>query len=401
MENFELLKELKIAGGGKIVLVLLDGLGGLPMYKVGKTELEAAHTPNLDALAAEGICGLHIPIAPGITPGSGPSHLAVFGYDPQIYNIGRGVLESVGIDFPLERQDVAARGNFCSLDEQGLITDRRAGRIATELNRELCALLRSVDLPGVDLFVETVKEHRFILVLRGEGLSGHLTETDPQRLGVSPLPVGAMSPEAERTANLVNDFIEQARILLHDQHPANMMLLRGFSKWPDIPSMQEVFGLNPASIAVYPMYRGVARLVGMEPLETGPSISDEFDALEQHFEEYDFFYLHVKKTDSAGEDGDFDRKVALIEETDAQIPRLMALEPGVVIVTGDHSTPALLKAHSWHPVPVLIRSQRSGLDNVTLFSERACASGTLGRFQAIDIMPIALANAMRLGKYGA
>jgi len=399
--NFELLKELKIAGGGKIVLVLLDGLGGLPMYKGGTTELETARTPNLDVLAAEGICGLHIPIAPGITPGSGPSHLAVFGYDPQIYNIGRGVLESVGIDFPLTKQDVAARGNFCSLDEQGLITDRRAGRIATELNRELCALLRSVDLPGVEIFVETVKEHRFILVLRGKGLSGDLTETDPQRLGVPPLPVSAMSPEAERTANLVNGFIEQARILLHDQHPANMMLLRGFSKWPDIPSMQDVFGLNPASIAVYPMYRGVARLVGMEPLETGSSISDEFDALEQHFEEYDFFYLHVKKTDSAGEDGDFDRKVALIEETDAQIPRLMALEPDVVIVTGDHSTPALLKAHSWHPVPVLIRSQRSGLDNVTLFSERACASGTLGRFPAIDIMPIALANALRLGKYGA
>ena len=401
MGNFELVKELKIAGGGKIVLVLLDGLGGLPMHKGGPTELEAARTPNLDALAAEGICGLHIPIAPGITPGSGPSHLAVFGYDPRIYSIGRGVLESVGIGFPLERQDVAARGNFCSLDEQGQITDRRAGRIATELNRELCALLRSVDLPGVDIFVETVKEHRFILVLRGEGLSGDLTETDPQRLGVSPLSVNAMSPEAERTANLVNDFIEQARMLLHDQNPANMMLLRGFSKWPDIPSMQEVFGLNPASIAVYPMYRGVARLVGMEPLDTGPSISDEFDALEQHFEDHDFFYLHVKETDSAGEDGDFDRKVALIEETDAQIPRLMSLEPDVVIVTGDHSTPSLLKAHSWHPVPVLIRSQRSGLDNVTVFSERACASGALGQFPAIDIMPIALANAMRLGKYGA
>jgi 2,3-bisphosphoglycerate-independent phosphoglycerate mutase len=235
MGNFELMKELKIAGGGKIVLVLLDGLGGLPMHKGGATELEAARTPNLDALAAEGICGLHIPIAPGITPGSGPSHLAVFGYDPQIYSIGRGVLESVGIDFPLERQDVAARGNFCSLDEQGRVTDRRAGRIAaTELNRELCELLRSVDLPGVEIFVETVKEHRFILVLRGEGLSGDLTETDPQRLGVLPLPVNAMSPEAERTANLVNGFIEQARMLLHDQRPANMMLLRGFSKWPDV-----------------------------------------------------------------------------------------------------------------------------------------------------------------------
>jgi len=401
MGDFGLLKELKIGGTGKIVLVLLDGVGGLPMVKGGATELEAAHTPNLDALAAEGICGLHIPIAPGITPGSGPSHLAVFGYDPRKYGIGRGVLESVGIGFSLERQDVAARGNFCSLDDKGAITDRRAGRIPTELNRELCVLLRSIDLPGVELFVETVQEHRFVLVLRGQGLSGDLTETDPQRLGVAPLLVKALSPEAQRTADLVNQFIGQARTLLHDQHPANMMLLRGFSKWPDIPSMQEVFGLNPASIAVYPMYRGVARLVGMEALETGPSISDEFDALEKHFEEYDFFYLHVKKTDSAGEDGDFDRKVALIEETDTQIPRLMALEPDVVIVTGDHSTPALLAAHSWHPVPVLIRSLRSGVDGVTTYSERACASGALGRFPATDIMPIALANAMRLGKYGA
>lgn len=401
MGSFELMKALKVAGTGKIVLVLVDGLGGLPMVKGGPTELEAARTPNLDTLAAEGLCGLHVPIAPGVTPGSGPSHLAVFGYDPCRYGIGRGVLESVGVGFLLHRQDVAARGNFCSVDEGGRITDRRAGRIPTELNRRLCALLRSVELPGVELFVETVSEHRFILVLRGKSLSEQMTETDPQRLGVAPLPVKALSPEAEQTAKLVNRFIEEARVILHGQHPANMMLLRGFSKWPDMPSMQEVFGLNPASIAVYPMYRGVARLVGMKALDTGPSISEEFEALERHFEEHDFFYLHVKKTDSAGEDGDFDRKVALIEETDAQIPRLMALEPDVVIVTGDHSTPSLLKAHSWHAVPVLIRSPRSGVDDVTTFSERACAAGALGRFPATDIMPIALANALRLGKYGA
>jgi len=401
MEHFELMKTLKVSGEGRIVLLLLDGLGGLPREQGGQTELEAAHTPNLDALANEGVCGLHDPIAPGVTPGSGPSHLAVFGYDPLRYVIGRGVLESVGVDFPLGKEDVAARGNFCTLDEQGHITDRRAGRIATELNRDLCAMLRAIKLPGVEVFVETVKEHRFILVLRGKGLSGELSETDPQRLGVSPLPVEALAPEAKATAGLVNEFIQQAGAVLRDQHPANMMLLRGFAMWPEIPSMQEVFGLNPASIAVYPMYRGVARLVGMAPLETGPSISDEFDALVKHFKEHDFFYLHVKKTDSAGEDGDFDRKVALIEETDAQIPKLMALDPDVVIVTGDHSTPALLKAHSWHPVPVLIRSRHCGVDGAVRFSERACASGALGRFPAVDIMPMALANALRLGKYGA
>jgi len=401
MEHFDLMRKLKVDSPARIVLLLLDGLGGLPVREGGTTELEAAHTPNLDTLASEGICGLHVPIAPGVTPGSGPSHLAVFGYDPLRYIIGRGVLEAVGIGFPLEREDVAARGNFCSLDEQGRITDRRAGRIPTELNRELCTLLRCIDLPGIELFVETVKEHRFILVLRGKGLSSELSETDPQQLGVPPLLAKALTPGAQRTAELINEFLEKARGVLADHYPANMVLLRGFSKWPQIPPMQDVFGLNPASIAVYPMYRGVARLVGMEPLETGPSIAEEFDTLERNFSGYDFFYLHVKKTDSAGEDGDFEYKVSLIEEVDAQIPRLMALEPDVVVVTGDHSTPAALKAHSWHPVPVLIRSVHSGVDSVGNFSERACACGALGRFPATDIMPIALANAMRLGKYGA
>jgi 2,3-bisphosphoglycerate-independent phosphoglycerate mutase len=401
MERFELMRELNVNGTGRIVLLLLDGLGGLPMEHGGQTELEAAHTPNLDALAAEGICGLHDPIGPGITPGSGPSHLAVFGYDPLRYVIGRGVLESVGVDFPLEKEDVAARGNFCSVDESGRVTDRRAGRIATELNRELCGRLRSIALPGVEVFVETVKEYRFILVLRGEGLSGAIADTDPQRLGALPLEAEPLAPEAEATARLANEFIKRAAEVLRDQRPGNMVLLRGFSMWPEIPSMQDVFGLNPASIAVYPMYRGVARLVGMKPLQTGQSIADEFGALVQHFTEHDFFYLHVKKTDSAGEDGDFDRKVALLEEVDEQVPRLMALDPDVVIVTGDHSTPALLRAHSWHPVPVLIRSRHCGVDDVDRFSERACASGALGRFPATDIMPIALANALRLGKYGA
>ena len=401
MERFDVMRELNIPGTGRIVLLLVDGLGGLPLQHGGQTELEAARTPNLDALAAEGVCGLHDPVGPGITPGSGPSHLAVFGYDPYRYVIGRGVLESVGVDFPLGKEDVAARGNFCSVDEHGRVIDRRAGRIGTEVNRELCALLRSIALPGVEVFVETVKEYRFILVLRGQGLSGALADTDPQRLGALPLAAEPLAPEAEATARLANEFIKRAAEVLHDQRPANMVLLRGFSMWPEIPSMQEVFGLNPASIAVYPMYRGVARLVGMKPLHTGQDIADEFDALVQHFTEHDFFYLHVKKTDSAGEDGDFDRKVALLEETDAQIPRLMALDPDVVIVTGDHSTPALLGAHSWHPVPVLIRSRHCGVDEVRKFSERACASGALGRFPAVDIMPIALANALRLGKYGA
>jgi len=386
----------------KIVFVVIDGVGGLPMRTGGPTELEAAHTPNLDRLATEGLCGLHDPIAPGITPGSGPSHLAVFGYDPRKYLIGRGVLEAAGIDFPLTRQDLACRGNFCTVDEKGLVVDRRAGRIPTEKNRELCDLLRrKVSLPGVEMFVEPVKDYRFVLVLRGDGLAEGLTETDPQALGVAPLEVQATCPEAERSARLLNEFLAQARRALADQHPANMVLLRGPSKVPDIPQMQDVFGLNPAAIASYPMYRGVAKLVGMTTLEAGVTIAEEFDSLEREWERYDFFYLHVKKTDSYGEDGDFEAKAHLIEETDKQVERLMALQPDVVVVTGDHSTPALLKAHSWHPVPVLIWSKHCRADPAQGFNESECTKGALGRMPATDIMPIALANALRLTKYGA
>jgi len=399
--DLDIVRELVIPNTTKIVMIVMDGVGGAPVVEGGPTELEAAHTPNLDELAARSLCGLHDPIGMGITPGSGPSHLALFGYDPIRCEIGRGVLEAVGIGFPLTRRDVAARGNFCTVDEEGKVTDRRAGRIPTEVNEKLCALLRTIKLPNVQIFVDTVKEHRFILVLRGEGLSGDLTETDPQQLGVKPLPVEPLSPEAERTADLVNRFIEQAKKMLADQHPANMVLLRGFSTYPDIPTMQELFGLKAASIAVYPMYRGVASLVGMEALSTGPTVAEEFDALGKHFADYDFFYLHVKKTDSAGEDGDFDRKVSIIEEVDTQIPRLMALNPDVVIVTGDHSTPAVLRSHSWHPVPVLIYSRYCRPDAVKEFSEKACIGGALGRFPAMNIMRIALANALRLTKFGA
>ena len=386
----------------KIVFLIIDGVGGLPTEVGGPTELEAAHAPNLDRLATEGICGLHDPIAPGITPGSGPSHLAVFGYDPLKYLIGRGVLEAAGIDFPLTKRDLASRGNFCTVDAQGLVVDRRAGRIPTEKNQELCELLRrEVRLPGVEMFVEPVKDYRFVLVLRGEGLAEGLTETDPQALGVEPLSLQATRSEATRSAQLLNDFITQAKEALSTQRPANMVLLRGPSKVPDMPQMQDVFGLNPAAIASYPMYRGVTKLIGMTALGSGTTLAEEFDTLENEWRNHDFFYVHVKKTDSYGEDGDFGGKVRLIEEADEQVERLMALQPDVVVVTGDHSTPAMLKSHSWHPVPVLIWSKHCRADPSQCFSEAECTRGALGRIRATDIMPIALANAMRLAKYGA
>jgi len=396
------MKELHIASQSKIVMLVLDGLGGLPMEPGGPTELEAAHTPNLDALAAESICGLSVPIAPGVTPGSGPAHLALFGYDPLRYEIGRGVLEACGIGFPLGPDDVAARGNFCTVDENGLITDRRAGRIPTAKGADLCQILRAIQLPDVETFVEPVKDYRFVLVLRGEGLSGGLTETDPQQLGVPPRKVEALIPEAQPTAELLNQWIAQARELLADQHPANMVLLRGPDKTPLLPGMAEVYGLKAAAIASYPMYRGVAKLVGMDILETGETVEEEVATLTAYWAEYDFFFVHVKKTDTAGEDGDFARKAAVIEHVDeVVIPVVVSLQPDVLIVTGDHSTPALLRSHSWHPVPTLLRSKYCRPDPVQTFGERACMGGGLGVFPATDLMPLAMANALRLTKLGA
>ncbi|MGB5932074.1 MAG: phosphoglycerate mutase, partial [Anaerolineae bacterium] len=312
MSDFALMKELKIKADTRIVLLVLDGLGGLPRKPGGLTELETAKTPNLDRLASQSLCGLSVPISPGITPGSGPAHLALFGYDPLRYEIGRGVLEALGIGFDLQKNDLAARGNFCTVDEKGLITDRRAGRIPTEKCIELCELLRTITLPNVEILVEPVKEHRFVLVFRGEGLRQELPDTDPQQVGLAPLPLEPLSPEARDTAALVSHWIARARETLHDQHPANMIVLRGFAKDPGFPSMGDIFGLKPAAIATYPMYRGVAKLVGMEVLSTGESLEEEFETLSTHFDRYDFFFVHVKKIDSAGEDGDFGRKVSII-----------------------------------------------------------------------------------------
>ena len=400
--DLDFIKTLVKPAETKIVLLVIDGLGGLPRKSDNLTELEAANTPNLDSLAKKGICGLQQPVGPGITPGSGPGHLGIFGYDPVKYKVGRGVLAALGIGFDLQPGDVAARGNFCTIDENGNVLDRRAGRIPTEKNKELCEILRDIKLPGVEVFVETVKEHRCLIVLRGENLSGDLIDTDPQEIGKKPLQSQALSSDGTHTAELVSQFLDQVNNVLADQHPANMILLRGFSKKPNWPSMQEAFGLKSAAIAGYPMYRGVSKLIGMDILETGSTIKDEFTTLENHWDDYDFFYLHVKKTDSAGEDGDFDRKVSVIEETDREIPRLLELNPDVIIVTGDHSTPSLMKAHSWHPVPVLIWSKLCRADTVDCFGERACITGGLGnRLPAIDLMPLALANAKRLEKFGA
>jgi 2,3-bisphosphoglycerate-independent phosphoglycerate mutase len=401
MDSLDLIKGISRPSPTKIVLLVIDGLGGLPHPKTGKTELETASTPNLDQLATKGICGLIDPISPGITPGSAPGHLALLGYDPLKFSIGRGVLEAMGIDFDLKPGDIAARGNFCTVDKAGLVTDRRAGRISTEKCTELCRLLDGMEIKGVKLFVLPVREHRFVAVFRGKGLAPEISDSDPQQTEVAPKAVTALNPQADMMANIANKFIAQAKIALAKHHPANMVLLRGFSQRPHLPTMPEIYKLKPAAIAGYPMYRGLAKLVGMQVLETGATITEEFATLKQNYANYDFFFLHIKGTDSAGEDGDFNRKVKLIEEVDKALPNLTSLAPDVIVVTGDHSTPALFKGHSWHPLPVILYSKWCRPDRVDEFSESACILGGLGRFPATQIMPLAMANALKLTKFGA
>jgi 2,3-bisphosphoglycerate-independent phosphoglycerate mutase len=399
--DLDLIRSLAIPGTTKIVLLSADGLGGFPDPATGLSELETARIPHLDALARRGSCGLLRHVAPGITPGSGPGHLGLFGYEPLRYPVGRGVLEALGIDFDLRPGDVAARGNFCTLDAAGLIVDRRAGRISTERSAALVDRLRQIRVPGAEIFVEPVKEHRLVLVLRGPGLSGRLSDTDPQALDRPPLPVQAQAPEAQATADLVNRFVGAARRLLADASPANMVLLRGFDQRPALPRFPDVYGLRAAAIAAYPMYRGLARLVGMDILKTGSSFADEVATLRDHWDAYDFVFLHYKDTDKAGEDGDFPGKVAALERLDAALPAIEALNPDVLAVSGDHASPAVLRAHSWHPVPVVLAGRYALPDAVERFTERACSTGSLGTLPAHDLMPLVLAHALRLTKYGA
>ena len=401
MDMHQLTRELNVRNGNKIVMLVADGLGGLPMQSQGLTELETAKTPHLDGLVNEGTCGLSIPVKPGISPGSGPGHLGLFGYDPLQYRIGRGALEATGIGFHLGPQDVAIRCNFCTLDGDGKIIDRRAGRISTEQSAPLAIRLREVSLPGIEVFVEPVKEHRFVVVLRGDGLGGDVADTDPQATGVPLLDPIPQNDASRRTAEVAAEFARQGAALLADQSAANAFSMRGFSASPSLPSFEDVYGLRAAAIAVYPMYKGLAKLVGMDIVGDAKTLDEQMEILTARWEEYDFFFIHFKYTDSTGEDGDFDAKVKRIEEFDAAIPQVTALDPSVTIVTGDHSTPSLLKAHSWHPVPTIITSAECRPDRCTTFGEADCLHGGLGQFEAKYLMPLALAHADRMGKYGA
>lgn len=402
-----LYERLVTAAGLRIFFVVLDGLGG---YRDSQhpSELEVAAHPNLDALVESGCAGLLDPVIAGITPGSGPAHLGLFGYDPLVYEIGRGALSAAGVGFDLLPEDIAARVNVCNLSDDGTISDRRAGRLPTEETAEICKLLsREVHLDGVDVFFTPEKDHRALLVLRAAYLSDAVADTDPQRVGVppldpSPLPEALGDEAAARTASLLTELLAQVRRLLAGRHRGNFVLLRGFARRPSLPAFPERYRMRALALAQYPMYVGLARLVGMEDGGLCDSIESQLDSLERRSPDFDFVYFHIKTTDAAGEDGDFERKCAAIEEIDrVVVPRLTELGPAVVAVTGDHATPTQLAAHSWHPVPVLMSGGTAPVDGVSRFDEASAASGWIGRRRSVELFPMVLAAAGRMNRYGA
>jgi len=399
----DLIDSLCMENDSKIIFLILDGLGGMQVDNAGESELGTAKTPNMDKLVAENTCGLMIPVEHGITPGSGPGHFGLFGYDPVEANIGRGVLSASGLEFKLTERDVAARVNLATLDSSGNVSDRRAGRIATDENKRICQKLReNVRLSdGVEFFLDTEKEHRALLVVRGDGLGGTINDTDPQLLGVPPLKPEGADAASQKTTRYLMEFLDQAKKILADEPQGNMLLLRGIAKHRRYPTLYERFKLNAYAIANYPMYRGISRLVGMDIAPVSQNLSTQIDELENSWDKYSFFFMHIKETDACGEDGNFEGKVAAIEETDALLPRITKMNPDALIITGDHSTPAAMRAHSWHPIPVALASKLARRDPVKEFSENACLGGGLGMFESKNLMNLALAHAGKLAKFGA
>ncbi|UCE82826.1 MAG: 2,3-bisphosphoglycerate-independent phosphoglycerate mutase [Deltaproteobacteria bacterium] len=405
--DLDLLSSLAVQNDTKVLLLVLDGVGGLAGPQ-GKTSLEAAHTPNLDALAKSGVCGFHDPVAPGITPGSGPAHIGLFGYDPFRYLIGRGVLDTAGTPFVFATGDLASRLNFATLAADGTISDRRAGRIPDEEGQRVTDLLAKniKEIEGVQVLLQHVKEYRAAAIFRGKRLDGHLCDSDPQKVGLKPLDVAPTQEnptvEAKEAARLANTFIVRAKEILAAEAKANFVMMRGFDVYEPLPDFCELFKWRACAVAGYPMYKGVAKLAGMRVIEEGQStVEEEIDLVIRELPKTDFLFLHVKKTDSKGEDGDFEGKVEVIEHFDRLLPRLVDLKPDVFCVTGDHSTPCSLRSHSWHPVPICIAAETARVDACQTFSETSFLTGGLGRIHSTDVVPLLLAHAERLQKYGA
>lgn len=407
MKLDELYSGLTLKTSAKLALVVLDGLGDIATREQRyMTPLEAARTPNLDALTQDAVQGRMTPVAPGITPGSGPGHLGLFGYDPLEFEVGRGVIEALGLGLELKAGDVAARANFCTLDDAGIVTDRRAGRIDTAICEELCDLIaKKVKKAGdAEVIIKAGKGHRFVVVFRGKGLEGPLTDADPHREGAAiptAEPGDPKNPKQKKTAKLVAEFYKQALPLIAKKRPANGFLMRGIAHQPDIPLFQERYQLRPACLAVYPMYKGLAQLVGMTKLEGPQTIQDQFERYLAEYDNYDFFFIHYKYTDMHGEDGNFEAKKRAIEEFDAALPILLQKRPDVIAITGDHSTPCAVKGHSWHPQPVLLTSALSGSDKLERFTETGANLGSLGVFDAKYLIRLMQANARMFDKFGA
>lgn len=400
--------KLLLKTDAKMALIVLDGVGDIATKENGEmTPLEAARTPNLDSLVARGCAqGRMIPVAPGITPGSGPGHLGLFGYDPLEYEVGRGVIEALGLGMDLKAGDVCARANFCTVNKNGIITDRRAGRIATSICEELCSLLSSKikKIGDVEVIIKAGKEHRFVVVFRGPGLEGPLTDSDPNREGLpieTVKPTNPNSAKQKKVAKVVAEFYKQALPLLASKSPANAFLMRGIAHQPEIPHFSDRYGMRAAAIAVYPMYKGLAQLVGMKKIEGPQTISEQFERYIAEYDNFDYFFIHFKYTDKYGEDGNFEAKKKAIEEFDAALPIFMKKMPNVVAITGDHSTPAPIKGHSWHPQPVLLHSKFSGSDKLQRFTETGANQGSLGIFESKYLIRLMMANAMMFNKFGA
>ncbi len=422
MGRQEILSRLAQRNGRRIVLLVLDGVGDLRTDAQPRTALDEARTPNLDRLASRSSLGRLVPAGTGITPGSGPGHLALFGYEPTSpeTDIGRGVLEALGLGLDIAPGTVVARGNFATVDGEGLLTDRRAGRLPGAEGRRICARLASrieaagdalgdVAGNGIEVEVHPGEAYRFVLLFRPRAgtppLGAELADTDPQRLGVAVPPVQAAGDAGEAaargTAARIAPAVAALQAELRDEERANSFLLRGFSKLPALPGVGELHRLRAAALAGYPLYRGVAKVCGMEIVDCGGSFGQVLDRLEERWDDFDYFFLHVKGTDMAGEDGDLAAKVAAIESVDALLPRLLDLGPDVLAITGDHSTPAPMEAHSWHPVPLLLRSENCFVDECSRFTEVEASRGAIGTIPASDLMGLLLANAGKLAKFGA
>ncbi|MHA2179286.1 MAG: 2,3-bisphosphoglycerate-independent phosphoglycerate mutase [Candidatus Thorarchaeota archaeon] len=406
------------------VFVVMDGVGDRPQKELGgKTPLEAAKTPTLDKMAAEGQSALMNVIGPGITPGSDTAHLALFGYDPLAEYPGRGPLEAFGAGLETKPGDVAFRSNFATVDSKMVVLDRRAGRtFSPEEQEELQAALNGLEINDVKVrFIATV-EHRGALVLEGEGLYAEISDVDPHETGKKILTVRALKPEAEKTAKVVNELMRVAHERMKGLETnkkrakkglplANAILLRGPGRHSDVPSLPQRYGIKSAVIAGGALYIGSAKYVGMEHIQvegqTG-TIDTNFDniaakTIETIESGFNYVFVHIKATDNASHDGNAKEKILAIERTDAMIGKILEKvgDKIVMAVTGDHSTPVCIKEHSCDPVPILFWSNFIRPDSVKRFSEIDAAKGAMHTIRGIDVMPLLLGYAGYIDKFGA